>query len=373
MSILYSEKDRTITLHTAHTTYQMQIGGIGHLKHLYYGRRVDGACMDGLYPPVNHGFSPDYYDFRLERGTSPDLLPQEYTGCNTGDFRLSTIEVKAESGALGADFLYESHAIREGKYAVEGMPSAFARGDEAQTLSVILRDPVTSLKLELLYGVYEQQDVITRAARLTNEGGECLTLSRIMTLCLDMPAGRWDLLHFHGRHEMERQMERQMERVPLTSGIRTVSTRRGASSHFHNPFVILAAPETTEANGECFGVMQMYSGSHRTDIEVDFRGMTRLTAGINDELFAWQLAPGETFHTPEAILTFTHEGLGSLSRRYHRFILGNVIRSKYAFAPRPVLINNWEATYFDFNSEKIVGIATQAAALGMDMMVLDDG
>lgn len=151
MSIIFSEKDRTITLHTAHTTYQMQIGGIGHLKHLYYGRRVDGACMDGLYPPVNHGFSPDYYDFRLERGTSPDLLPQEYTGCNTGDFRLTTIEVKAEHSAYGADFLYESHTICEGKYAVEGMPSAFARGDEAQTLSVILRDPVTGLKLELLY------------------------------------------------------------------------------------------------------------------------------------------------------------------------------------------------------------------------------
>lgn len=369
MSIIYCEKDKTLTLHTAHTTYQMQIGGIGHLKHLYYGRRVDGACMDGLYPPVNHGFSPDYYDFRMERGTSPDLLPQEYTGCNTGDFRLSTIEVKAESSAYGADFLYESHTIHAGKYAVEGMPSAFARGDEAQTLSVILRDPVTGLKLELLYGVYERQDVITRAARLTNEGTERLTLRRVMTLCLDMPAGRWDLLHFHGRHEMERQMER----VPLTSGIRTISTRRGASSHVHNPFVILAAPDTTETMGECFGVMQVYSGSHRTDVEVDFRGMTRVTAGINDELFAWQLAPGETFHTPEAILAFTHEGLGSLSRRYHRFILGNVVRSQYAFAPRPVLINNWEATYFDFNSDKIVGIARQAADLGMDMMVLDDG
>ena len=369
MSIIYREQDKTITLHTAHTTYQMQIGGIGHLKHLYYGRRVDDACMDGLCPPVVHGFSPDYYDFRLERGISPDLLPQEYTGCNTGDFRIASIEVKAEGSAYGADFYYEGHEVRAGKYAVEGMPSAFAQAGEAQTLSVTLRDPVTGLKLELLYGVFEQQDVITRAARLTNEGKERLTLHRAMTLCLDMPAGRWDLLHFHGRHEMERQMER----VPLTSGIRAISTRRGASSHVHNPFVILAAPDATEAHGECYGVMQVYSGSHRTEVEVDFRGMTRVVAGINDELFAWQLAPGETFHTPEAILTFTGEGIGALSRRYHRFILRNIVRSKYAFMARPVLINNWEATYFDFDSEKLMNIARQAAALGMDMMVLDDG
>ncbi|MBQ7004344.1 MAG: alpha-galactosidase [Oscillospiraceae bacterium] len=369
MSIIYREQDKTLTLYTAHTTYQMQIGGLGHLKHLYYGRRVENACMEGLYPPINHGFSPDYYDFRMERGISPDMLPQEYTGCNSGDFRVSTVEVRAKNGAYAADFLYESHSIYNGKYAVSGMPSAFAREDEAQTLSIVLRDPVNGLKLELLYGVYEQQDIITRAARLTNEGGESLTLNRVMTLCLDMPAGQWDLLHFHGRHEMERQMER----VPLTSGIRTISTRRGASSHHHNPFIILAAPETTEKIGECFGVMQVYSGSHRTDVEVDFRGMTRVVTGINDELFAWQLEPGEVFHTPEAILMFTHDGIGELSRRYHDFIRSNIMRSQYTFKPRPVLINNWEATYFDFNSDKIVSIAKQASELGVDMMVLDDG
>lgn len=369
MSIEYCNQKKTLTLHTAHTTYQMQISTLGRLLHLYYGRRIEGACMAGLYPPVNHGFSPDYYEYRYERGVSPDTLPQEYTGCNTGDFRVSTIEVQACSGAYGADFVYVSHSICDGKYTVEGMPSAFAGEDRVQTLSVILKDPVTGLKLELLYGVYERQDIMTRAARLVNEGSERLTLHRAMTLCLDMPQGQWDLLHFHGRHEMERQMER----VKLTSGIRTISTRRGASSHHHNPFVILAQPETTENNGECFGVMQVYSGSHRTDIEVDFRGMTRVAAGVNDELFAWQLEPGETFHTPEAILAFTHEGIGELSRRFHRFLRGNMMRSRYACEPRPVLINNWEATYFDFDSDKIVAIARQASELGVDMMVLDDG
>lgn len=369
MSIVYCDQAKTLTLHTANTTYQMQISALGRLLHLYYGRRVEGACMAGLYPSVNHGFSPDYYEYRYERGISPDTLPQEYTGCNTGDFRVSTVEVQAYSGAYGADFIYESYSIIDGKYAIQGMPSAFAGEGEAQTLSVMLRDPVTGLKLELLYGVYEQQDIITRAARLINEGSERLTLHRAMTLCLDMPQGQWDLLHFHGRHEMERQMER----VPLTSGIRTISTRRGASSHHHNPFVILAESETTEKSGECFGVMQVYSGSHRTDIEVDFRGATRLVAGVNDELFAWQLELGETFHTPEAILAFTHEGIGELSRRYHRFLRSSMMRSRYACQPRPVLINNWEATYFDFDSDKIVAIARQASELGVDMMVLDDG
>lgn len=369
MAILFCQQERTLTLHTLHTTYQMKISDLGRLLHLYYGRRIDGACMEGLYPPVNHGFSPDYYEYRYERGISPDTLPQEYTGCNTGDFRVSTLEVQAKSGAFGADFIYVSHSISDDKYAVQGMPSAFAGEEKVQTLCVILKDPVTGLTLELLYGVYEQLDMITRAARLINQGSERLTLHRALTLCLDMPSGQWDLLHFHGRHEMERQMER----VPLTSGIRTISTRRGASSHHHNPFVILADSEATEKSGDCFGIMQVYSGSHRTDIEVDFRGMTRVVAGVNDELFAWQLEPGEAFHTPEAILTFTHEGIGELSRRYHRFLRGHVMRSRYAREPRPVLINNWEATYFDFDSDKIVAIAKKASELGVDMMVLDDG
>ena len=369
MSIVFHEPTKTLTLHTANTTYQMQIDRHGRLQHLYYGRRVDDACMAGLYPAIDHGLSPDYYPHRQTRGYSPDVRPQEYTGCNTGDFRLSSVVVRAQDGACGADFIYESHTISDGKYAVSGMPSAFDRDGEARTLSVVLRDPVTKLRLELLYGVYEKQDIITRAARLTNDSDSRLTLDKVMTLNLDMPAGPWELIHFHGRHEMECQTDR----VALTSGIRTVSSRRGASSHHHNPFVILCAPTATEESGDCFGIMPVYSGSHRTDIEVDYNGMTRVSSGIHDEMFSWLLEPGETFHTPEALLTFTHEGLGALSRRYHRFLRSSIMRSRFAFAERPVLINNWEATYFDFTPDKIVAIAEEAASMGIDMLVLDDG
>ena len=157
MSIVFHEPTKTLTLHTANTTYQMQIDLHGRLQHLYYGRRVEGACMAGLYPAIDHGLSPDYYPHRQTRGYSPDVRPQEYTGCNTGDFRLSSVVVRAQDGAYGADFIYESHTISDGKYAVEGMPSAFDRSGEAQTLSVVMRDPVTQLRLELLYGVYEKQ------------------------------------------------------------------------------------------------------------------------------------------------------------------------------------------------------------------------
>ena len=369
MSIHFDERTKTINLFTRNTTYQMQIGNLGHLMHLYYGRRTAGDCLDYLYPPKDLGFSPQPYEYRRERCLSMDLLPQEYSAANTGDFRVPALEFVTDDGVYGADLRYRSHSIHPGKYGVEGMPCAFAGEGEAETLTVELEDSATGVRVELLYGVYAERDVITRAARITNTGAKGITLLKAASMCLDLPFGDWELLHFHGRH----QMERQPERVKLMRGIQTVSSRRGASSHQHNPFVVLCDRDAGEDSGECVGIMPVYSGNHRTDIEVDQLNQTRAVSGINGEQFSWRLEPGDTFHTPEVLLSFTADGLTGLSHIYHRFLRENMVRSPWGKRRRPVLINNWEATYFDFDAEKIATIARKAASLGVELMVLDDG
>nr|WP_317402023.1 alpha-galactosidase [uncultured Gemmiger sp.] len=369
MGIQFDAGTRTFTLQTVHTTYQMRVDERGRLLHLYYGRSIGQGDLGALYPPADHGFSPNYYTCRNQRGISPDTLPQEYTGCNVGDFRLSCLVVRDESGAAGADFLYDSHTIVPGKYTLEGLPCAHDEGSEAETLCIRMKDPVTGLQLELLYGVFAKQDMLTRAVRLTNTGKGTLRLEKAASLCLDLPFGNWDLIHFHGRHAMERQMQR----VSLPDAITTVSSTRGASSHHHNPFVILCDHDATEDNGLCYGVMPVYSGSHRTDIEVDQNGLTRVVSGLHEERFSWQLDPDQTFTAPEVLLCCTPDGLGELSRHYHNFLRRNICRSPFRYARRPVLINNWEATYFNFTTESICRIAEKAASLGVEMMVLDDG
>lgn len=370
MGIQFDTATSTFTLQTARTTYRMRVDERGRLLHMYYGRRIGRGDLRELYPPADHGFSPDYYPCRLRRGVSPDVLPQEYTGCNVGDFRLSCLVVRdGMTGAAGADFLYDSHEITPGKYTLEGLPCAHDEDSEAETLYIRMKDPVTGLVLVLLYGVFAHQDVITRAVRLENAGTAPLRLEKAASACLDLPFGDWDLVHFHGRHAMERKMERP----PLPHAITTVSSTRGASSHHHNPFVILCDHTATEDHGLCYGVMPVYSGSHRTDIEVDQNGLTRLVTGLHDERFSWQLEPGESFTAPEVLLCCTPDGLGDLSRHYHTFLRRNICRSPFRYARRPVLINNWEATYFDFNTESICRIAEKAASLGVEMMVLDDG
>lgn len=369
MSIRFDTNNKIYALETAHTSYIMSVDATGHLQHLYYGRRIGEGDLMQLYPRTNYSFSPDYYDYRTMRGVSPDILPQEYTGCNVGDFRVSCLTVTDAQGAYGADCIYVSHSITAGKYSLQGLPSAYTEDDNTQTLTVRMEDPVTGLTLELLYGVFEQRDVITRAVRLTNGGTNTLRLDRVMSACLDMPYGEWDLIHFQGRHAMERQMAREA----VGSHIQTIASTRGASSHHHNPFLILCDHEATEEYGDCYGAMLVYSGSYRMDVERTQTGLVRVVGGIHDERFAWNLQAGETFDAPEVILSYTADGLTALSQQYHCFLRRNICRGQWRDQRRPVLINNWEATYFDFTTDKILEIGKKAAALGIEMLVLDDG
>ncbi len=368
MSIVFNAEHQTLTLHTRCSSYQMKIGPLGYLLHTYYGRRAEGdfGC---LHLQKDVGFSPNPYRLAQGRGWSPDTMPQELSGANAGDFRLPAVCARREDGAWGADFHYVRHEIRRGKYALEGLPAAFDPDGEAETLSVILEDPAMGLEAELLYGVYESRDVITRALRLRNAGAGTLKLERAASCCLELPFGDWDLLHFHGRHAMERIPER----TPVIHGDMSLGSRRVASSHQHNPFVILCDRHATEDAGDCLGVMLVYSGSFEMRLEQDQMGSLRLVSGIQPEGFSWSLAPGERFDTPEAILCFRHDGLNALSQRFHRFLRQALCRSRFADAERPVLLNNWEATYFHFNREKILQLAREARDLGVELFVLDDG
>ena len=368
MSILYDAEGRTLTLHTRGSSYQMQIGPLGYLLHTYYGRRAEGNFAP-LHLQKDVGFSPNPHALARGRGWSLDTMPQELGGANAGDFRQPAVCARREDGAWGADLHYVRHEIRRGKYALDGLPAAFDPDAEAETLSVTLEDPALGLQAELLYGVYESRDMITRALRLRNTGKGTLRLERAASCCLDLPFGDWDLLHFHGRHAMERIPER----TPVIHGGMSIGSRRGISSHQHNPFVILCDRHATEDAGDCLGVMLVYSGSFETRLEQDQMGSLRLVSGIQPEGFSWSLAPGESFDTPEAILCFRHDGLNALSQRYHRFLRQALCRSRFSGAPRPVLLNNWEATYFRFDAEKILALAREARDLGAELFVLDDG
>ncbi len=369
MSIVFDAAARTLTLQTRESCYQMQIGPLGYLLHTYYGRRAEGN-FGPLHRPKDVGFSPNPHALAADgRGWSLDTMPQELSGANCGDFRLSSVCAATEDGRRGADLRYVSHEIRRGKYSLDGLPAARDPEGEAETLSVILEDPALGLEAELLYAVYESRDVITRALRLRNTGSGKLRLEKAASCCLDLPFGSWDLLHFHGRHAMERQPER----TAVMNGVMRLDSGRGASSHQHNPFCILCGRHTTEDAGDCLGLMLVYSGSFEIELEQDQMGSLRLISGIQSRGFSWELAPGERFDAPEAILCFRHDGLNALSQRFHRFLRQELCRSRFSSGERPVLLNNWEATYFDFDRDKILAIARQARELGVELFVLDDG
>lgn len=355
-------------LTTAHTLYQIGVDAFGVLYHLWYGEKTD-CSMEYLldYPDV--GFSGNPYEAGNDRTYSMDTLPLEYAAAGNGDHRIPAAAAVDSNGSSALDLRYESYEIYEGKYAIPGLPAVYADRAQAQTLEIRMRDVVSGLLVILKYGVLEAEDVITRSVVFENCGDGTLRLTRAHSVCLALPESMWEWMHFYGRHVMERQTER----TPLIHGIQQIGSTRGTSSHQHNPAVIVCGHDCTETSGFCIGAALMYSGSFQAQIEVDQLGQVRLLLGIDPETFTWTLEPQARFYTPEVILSCSTEGLGSLSQQFHTVIREHVCRGRFQMSARPVLINNWEATYFDFDGEKLLHIAGQAAQLGIDMMVLDDG
>lgn len=361
-------KDGIFYLETENTLYQMKADEYGVLLHLWYGKKTD-CNMDYLldYPDV--GFAGNVYDVDNCRTYSLNTLPLEYGTAGTGDYRVPAISVTHGDGSTALDLRYQEHKILKGKYSIPGLPAVYAGEEEAETLEIILKDTATDIRVILKYGILENQDVITRSVVIINDGEMPVKINRAHSFSMDMPYGDWEWMHFHGRHAMERQVER----VPLLHGVQESGSTRGTSSHQQNPSVLLCEKNCTETSGYCMGAVLMYSGGFQTQVELDQLNQTRIVMGIHPDTFCWTLNGGESFYTPEVILSCSDEGMDKLSRRFHKVIREHVCRGKYKMTERPVLINNWEATYFDFDEEKIFNIAKQASELGVDMMVLDDG
>ena len=367
--ILCDKPSGVFTLHTRNTTYQMKADRYGVLLHTYYGPRIGDMDLSRLIRYTDRGFSPNPDEAGTDRGYSLDTLPQEYSGGGAGDFRLPSIELELPDGSCVADLRYADFALRDGKYALKGLPAFFAGEDEAQTLVITLEDKTAQVAVELYYGVLEEFDLITRAVRVVNRGTRTVKLRRAASLCLDFPCSDLDLITFDGGHVKERTPHR----APVRNGVQSVGSVRGASSHQHNPFVVLCGRDAGEEHGTCYGAMLLYSGNFEAAVERSQFEDTRLTMGVHPFHFCWTLAPGGDFTAPEAALVCSPDGLGEMSRQFHRAIRAHLLRDPWKERRKPVLMNSWESVCCDFDREKLMELARESAALGVELFVLDDG
>lgn len=368
MAILFQEDERTFTLQTKQTTYQMKIDDFGYLLHLYYGGKISGN-MDYLLTYYDRGFSANPYDAGSDRTYSMDALPQEYPTTGTGDYRNSALVVRNHDESECCDLRYTGHEIRRGKYGLPGLPAVYADDKDAQTLEIRLEDAVSRVQVRLLYGVLEEDDIITRSVQIINGGTGSIVVEKAASASLDFMAGNFDLVSFYGRHAMERSMQR----ASIAHGSQVIGSRRGSSSHQYNPAVIIADQDATEDYGSCYGMVFVYSGNFLCEAERDQYNQTRVIMGLQSDLLHYPLEAGEMLTVPETILCYSDQGFGGLSLKYHHCLRDHVCRGAYQHSPRPVLVNSWEAAYFHFDGETIIRLAKEAAELGIDMVVMDDG
>lgn len=368
MAIIYNPNKKIFSLHTRNTTYQMMADRYGYLLHLYYGSANKGL-MDYTLAYADRGYSGQPYEAGNDRTYSLDTLPQEYPTLGTGDYRNYALNIENADGSECCSLKFSRYEIKKGKYRLKGLPAVWADEKEAETLEIVLKDSVSGIEVSLLYGVLAEEDIITRSAVIRNTGEERVTIRKAAAACLDFVSGDFDVVKFYGKHAMERNVER----IRVGHGTASFGSRRGTSSHQYNPSVILAGRDTTEDFGGCYGMLFVYSGNFLCEVEKDQINQTRLLMGLSDELFSYPLEAGEEFTVPEVILSYSANGFAELSHRYHSCIRSHVCRGKYVNTERPVLINSWEAAYFDFNGATIISLAKEAAALGIDMVVMDDG
>ncbi len=368
MAILVNEKKKLFTLNTKSTTYQMKVIDYGYLAHLYYGKRLDGD-MSYVITHYDRGFSGNPNDAGEDRTFSMDNIPQEYSCYGNGDYRTPAFNMKDIEGVHGADLRYVSYEVLNEKYSLKGLPAAYTEGEKGETLKIVLMDDVNGVQVTLLYGVIEDKDVITRAVIVKNVSDADVFITKAASTSLDFVSGDYDIIHFHGRHAMERMFERE----EITHGVKKIGSIRGTSSHQHSPFVMLADRAANEDHGDCYGISLLYSGSFSCEVEKDQTDQTRLNMGIQDEMFEYVLYPGSEFVTPEVAMVYSADGFADMTHKMHDLVRYNICRGEYKTKRRPVLINSWEAVYFDFDGDDIVNIAKKASELGVEMLVLDDG
>ena len=369
MSIHFKKDNKIIQINTENSMYQMQIDKYDRLIHLYYGKITGDDNLDYLIQKYDRGFSPNPNEAGNDRTYSLDVLPQEYTGADNGDYRICCLEVCNQNGNRQVNLKYKSHKIYNGKYSLNGLPALFDHKGNTQTLEILMQDDVIGLEVRLLYGVFEKEDVITRSVIIKNHSKENVQIDKILSANLDFSYGDFDIINFTGRHTMERQMQRSQVR----QGIYQIGSIRGTSSHQQNPFGILCERNASETYGDCYGLSFLYSGNFIMEVEQDQFFQTRMTMGIHPHDFSFILVSAQEFIAPEVVLSYSSCGFEKLSHNYHKIFRENLCRSNYINKRPPILVNNWEATYFDFTGEKLIEIAKQAKELGIEMLVMDDG
>ena len=366
MSIRFDEKNLVFNLSTPNTTYLFGLYGGKVPMHIYYGKKIESDfAIEDVYTYVNHAFSPVYGE------VSDNDLPLEYPCYGSPDLRLPAFHARYTDGSTVTKIEYKGYKVMSGKPALSGLPASYVERDsEADTLFVELADSVTGIKVILMYTVYNDRDIITRSVKVINDGSQNVELLRVMSMSLDIMQGReFEFVHLQGSWARERHIERR----PVMNGGQYIDSKRGSSSHHHNPFIALAHKNTTEYEGDAYGFGLVYSGNFTGGTEMNSEDYLRTYMGINDFNFRWILEQGTEFQAPEVIMTYSDEGFNKMSQNFHSLIRKRLCRGKFRDAQRPVLINNWEATYFNFNEDKIVDIATCAKELGVELMVLDDG
>jgi alpha-galactosidase len=343
----------------------MRVHDSGALGHLAFGAALAmGRSYAHLVPRGFGGFA--------NRVGDPVAL--EYPTTGSGDYRVPALAVTLADGSGVLDLRYAAHRIVPGKPARGGgpgsLPTTYVESDdEAETLEVTLVDAPSGIALELSYTIFRDLPVVARSALIRNDGSTTVRLTTAMSAALDLPDARWDFVQLSGTWARETHITARR----LRPGRQTVGSDRGSSSHQHQPFIALRRATTTEAEGEAYGFGLIYSGNFLAEAEVDPFDTTRVRLGISPDTFTWTLEAGAAFETPEAILVYSDAGLGAMSDALHALFRERLARGTWRDAPRPVLINNWEATYFDFDEAKLLAIATSARDLGVELFVLDDG
>ena len=368
MAIIFNKEAKTYTIQTKNTTYQMKVNPLGVLLHTYYGRKIEG---DDLGYTAYYDMSPytpkTEYIKGDETWANIDHIPQEISAFGCGDYRETAISIRHADGTLGLQPIFHSAEIKKGKYSLDGLPAFY--GDEGETLIVTLKDRVYDVYLHLYYGVLPEYDLITRALIIENKTDNQIHIEKALSLNLDFNFGDFDLISFEGRWAQERRLQR----APVLHGKTQVFSTRGASGHIMNPSCMLAHKNATETTGDVYAFAFVYSGSFLISASRNFNDNTRLVMGINPENFDFVLESGEKFTAPEVAVTFSHKGFETASQNLHKSIRNNLCTSKFKNARRPILINNWEGTYFTFNADKLVSMAKDASLLGVELFVMDDG
>lgn len=368
MAAVFLEEEKIFKLDTRNTTYVIAVvDDEQFLGHVYYGKKLKEVHLDGLLRIHENPFVPSRNN--RDRVSFLDSFPMEYPAHGLGDYRESCISIRTEKGNVGLALSYVSHKITEGKDGLEGLPASFGKAGECETLKILCEDKVTGLQVILQYGIFDEADVITRSVKVVNTGKEDLYLTKVYSACLDMDNKDFEAISLHGSWARERQIET----VPVSHGKYSVESIRGESSHQDHPFLALKTKNADQENGEVYAMHFVYSGNFKAQVQSDQFDQVRMTMGIHPEDFTWKLKEGESFQAPETVLVYSAQGLGQMTRIFHDFYRNHLIRSKYKNQKRPILINNWEATYFDFDTEKLIAIAKQASALGIEMLVMDDG